>query len=94
MIKYKLIRSPSLRDSNGHETWTYNWTECMYLLGLLIRTIQVKNTDYREAIEIFSPKYRKSMRKHAPTNLRENWNTITYTRKQITLNQQTNEKFN
>jgi hypothetical protein len=69
LMKYKLIRSKSLVDDSGHATWRYNWTECIYLFGILIRTIQVKNVDYKEAIEIFGDKYK-----------RENWNVKVYTK--------------
>jgi hypothetical protein len=79
-MKYKLIRSKSLVDDSGHATWRYNWTECIYLFGILIRTIQVKNVDYKEAIEIFGDKYKQSISENYSDNKRENWNVKVYTK--------------
>lgn len=78
VIHRRLVRSKSLVNSTGHNTWRYRWTECTYLFGYLIRSIQVNNLDYNEALAVFGSDYTGSMMDEQRRDQADWWQTFIY----------------
>lgn len=58
-ISQKLVRSRSVVE-NGKDTHDYDWTECFYVFGFLVRSITVRKIGYAEAMAIFG--YEKQLK--------------------------------